>query len=229
MNNWRSAALVGLVLSVGAAIWLTLLVAGGSTALLAFDSEVFQAVRAWADPLHWPVRASAVLGALTSPALSTIWAVLCAVILWRRHHPVFAQVLICSGLLGVLTSETVKRLVDRTRPETAVLHRSDLTLSFPSGHAMAGIYLYTLLGVLLIGMARGRASVRILGWALIVLGPLIGISRVVLGVHWPSDVLGGWCYGCAVALGCGLAFWSRLAAVWTSRVSTTEAAPAAVT
>ena len=107
------------------------------------------------------------------------------------------------SLLGVfLASETfnwvLKHLVGRPRPtlfdEIATLH----TYSFPSGHAMTGAAVYGMIGVVL---AREHPRLR---WPLAVAVPalviLIGVSRVFLGVHWPTDVLAGWAAGMTLML-----------------------------
>src|SRR5205823_6990239 len=66
------------------------------------------------------------------------------------------------------------------------------THSFPSGHATSSMVFYVALALLLAGRSRwGHEAVA----AAISLSLLIGISRVMLGVHWPSDVIGGWVFG----------------------------------
>jgi len=76
------------------------------------------------------------------------------------------------------------------------------TTSFPSGHATLSAITYLTIAALL---ARSQSSPRI-GVYFIVLAALltilIGVSRIYLGVHYPTDVLGGWCVGAAWALGC---------------------------
>ena len=71
---------------------------------------------------------------------------------------------------------------------------------FPWGHATlpqwrmaAGLVLIHL------GRAQGRRWLEVVGGILVIIGPLIGLSRLVLGVHWPTDILAGWLLGGAVA------------------------------
>jgi undecaprenyl-diphosphatase len=114
----------------------------------------------------------------------------------RRLAAVFALTSLGSWVL----SESTKYLVARPRP-TVVAHLVALptNLSFPSGHALCSMAIYGCLGLLL-----ARVLPRKVAWlppALgIALALAIGMTRPYLGVHWPTDVLGGWVAG----LGCAL-------------------------
>ncbi len=105
---------------------------------------------------------------------------------------------------GILLSTLIKMGFDRPRPDV-VSHGSYVyTASFPSGHSMMAAVVYLTLGALL---ARVRPRKRVKAYILscaVVLTVLVGISRVYLGVHWPTDVLAGWAVGAAWALLCWL-------------------------
>src|SRR5690606_36751376 len=106
---------------------------------------------------------------------------------------------------GQILIHLLKHAVARPRPEV-VSHLVEVsTLSFPSGHAMGAALTYGTLAVLAARFAPGRASKICLGVLAVLITLLVGMSRVYLGVHWPSDVLAGWCAGAAWAAACWLA------------------------
>jgi undecaprenyl-diphosphatase len=107
---------------------------------------------------------------------------------------------------GTLLSETLKLGFARPRPDL-VAHLAEVqSASFPSGHAMISAIAYLTLGVLLTRAHRQRRTKIIIMSYAILLTLMIGLSRVYLGVHWPTDVLAGWALGAAWA-----ALWWLLA------------------
>ena len=106
---------------------------------------------------------------------------------------------------GLLLNTLLKQGFDRPRP-VLVAHLVDVqTLSFPSGHAMLSTVGYLTLGALLAGAAVRRLEQGYILGVAVLISLLVGGSRVYLGVHWPTDVLAGWCLGAAWAMGCWLA------------------------
>ena len=103
---------------------------------------------------------------------------------------------------GAVLSNLLKLAIERPRPGL-VAHMVEVnTTSFPSGHATLAAVTYLTLGALLSRVeARRRAKIYVLTVA-VALTFLIGISRIYLGVHWPTDVLAGWCVGAAWATLC---------------------------
>ena len=102
---------------------------------------------------------------------------------------------------GSLLNAALKLFFGRERPEVVPHLVQVSNASYPSGHAMLSAVAYLTIAAML---ARGekRLAPRLYLLALaVVLVVLIGLSRLYLGVHWPSDVLGGWCLGSAWALG----------------------------
>lgn len=101
---------------------------------------------------------------------------------------------------GLVLSLLLKIGFDRPRPELVPHGTYTFTASFPSGHSMMAAVVYLTLGALLARtQAQKRMKTYILSVAVLVT-LLVGISRVYLGVHWPSDVLAGWTAGAAWAL-----------------------------
>lgn len=109
---------------------------------------------------------------------------------------------------GMLTSSGMKHLFNRPRPDIALHASYTAGTSFPSGHSMMSAATYLTLGALL---ARSETRKRLKAYFLIVavfLMVAVGVTRVYLGVHWPTDVLGGWTAGAVWALLCWtLARW----------------------
>lgn len=100
---------------------------------------------------------------------------------------------------GALLSQTLKQYYGRPRPDLVdhldVVH----TLSFPSGHALVTTVAYLTLASIVIGFLNSRrARIYVLSVAVLV-AVIVGVSRVYLGVHWPSDVAAGWALGAAWA------------------------------
>lgn len=130
-------------------------------------------------------------------------AVVGYLLLLKRHAPALLVLISVAG--GTALNELLKYIFDRPRPDL-VLHSTQVfTSSFPSGHAAVSAVVYLTLGALL---ARDAPSVAVKIYVMAVaifLVFLIGVSRVFLGVHYPTDVLAGWCIGSAWALTCWLA------------------------
>jgi undecaprenyl-diphosphatase len=174
----------------------------------ALDAAILTALRNPADlgdPLGPPwfeiiVRDLTSLGSVTVLTVLTVVVLGFLVVDGKRAAALLVLVSIAGG--GVLV-EAVKMVVARPRPHL-VAHLVDVpTYSFPSGHATASAVTFLTLGTLLARVQRRRrVKAYVIGTA-VGLTLMIGVSRIYLGVHWPSDVLAGWCLGAAWALLCG--------------------------
>jgi undecaprenyl-diphosphatase len=217
----RRRAATGLVVAVIVAAVLTLAVAASEGAPLPLDERLTRFTRDWADPLGWPVDVAHAIGVATAPIWSGVVGVAAVLLLASLRHRAAALLLAGSLLLGVGLTELMKLAVGRQRPPGAGQYEPDLDKSFPSGHASAGIYLYLATGLILLHLARGRGwpFLAWIGWALVVCGPLLGVTRLVLGVHWPTDILAGWAFGSLALLSCALLLWDRLHRGWTDSTS----------
>ena len=129
-------------------------------------------------------------GDLVSIVIVTITAI---TLLVRRHRPL-AGYLVASALGGVLLTNMVKGFVDQPRPPTVGILLSESTSSYPSGHATSGITTYVALAVVAL-VTQPRGMRWWMATPIAALGVIIGVSRVALGVHWPTDVMAGWALG----------------------------------
>lgn len=225
----RAVAVGGLVLAiaVAAALLIDVVLAGGRPTAL--DTHVQTFTRQWADSIGWVVTAADFVGRVTGPLLSVCYATAVFAVFAVRRSWAIALFVGVSAAGGALAVEVAKLAVGRARPPGAELYVTDLEKSFPSGHAAAGIYLYLVLG--LIAISHGRAvdgrRWQLTGLLLLVVGPMVGLSRIVLGVHWATDVAAGWAFGSAAALVSALLVWDPLARSWGWRTKAQADSPGA--
>jgi undecaprenyl-diphosphatase len=113
-----------------------------------------------------------------------------------------AWLMLGSVLGGLAVNSLLKYAFARPRPDIVPPAVEVFTASFPSGHATLSAITYLTLAAIL-GRTQPAVSIRIyfMVLAAFVTG-LVGVSRVYLGVHYPTDVLAGWCIGAAWAMGC---------------------------
>ncbi|MGZ3346981.1 MAG: phosphatase PAP2 family protein, partial [Caulobacteraceae bacterium] len=103
-------------------------------------------------------------------------------------------------LIAQATGDILKGVFNRARPDFVPHGSYVYSQSFPSGHSLLSAVTFLTLAGILAGM-QDRRRFKIFVFALaILLTVSVGISRVYLGVHWPTDVLGGWTLGAAFAL-----------------------------
>jgi undecaprenyl-diphosphatase len=129
-----------------------------------------------------------------SPGLWVAGAGAGAILVARRW---WADLLTGAVLIGAgkLLNVWLKELIARERPLGGVLVGGHESYSFPSGHAMMSLLLYGYLAILLWRAYDTRRARARIGMGAIMLVALIGMSRIYLGVHYPSDVLGGYVMG----------------------------------
>jgi len=125
----------------------------------------------------------------------TVIAVAGAWVLWHQRHRLVLVCWLSAFLGGVLVNRLLKLLIHRSRP-IRVLHVS--SFSFPSGHTMAATIGYGMLAYVMATYWRPRGTKpRFLFLAAAVLALAVGVSRIYLGVHFPTDVIGGFAAGTA--------------------------------
>jgi undecaprenyl-diphosphatase len=175
----------------------------------AFDVRILRAFRSADDPARpiGPAWVETALLDLTALGGSTVLglmviAVVGFLVLQERYRT--ALVVAATSGSGELLNLVMKNLFLRPRPDVVPHLRDVVSSSFPSGHAMESAIIYLTLGAMLMRVAERRLTkLYCLGWALL-LTFLVGISRVYLGVHYPTDVLAGWIMGFVWASICWL-------------------------
>jgi undecaprenyl-diphosphatase len=181
-------------------------VVGGSTTAL--DQSIILLFRSGSDNLSGPIGPPWVremardITSLGSIAVLGIVSFVVAAYLLLAKSRAAALLVLVAVLGGLAINGVLKIQFARPRPDLFVPAAKVFTASFPSGHAAYSAITYMTLAALLARTAESR-RLRIYFVAVAVtLTFMIGVSRVYLGVHYPTDVLAGWCVGSAWALLC---------------------------
>ncbi|MGO4405738.1 phosphatase PAP2 family protein [Bosea sp. RAF48] len=207
---WQPRILVPVA---AALVFVTLAAFIASGHSFAFDTTLVQLFRDPANPAApvgptWFQEAVRDMTALGSFVGLFFMATTATLALWFCGYRHLAVGLVVSLLAALLVSNGLKIAIGRPRPDIVAHAALTFTASFPSGHAfLSAVTLLSIAGF--VGLASRRDDIKrlcvSLAWVMIV---LIGLSRVYLGVHWPTDVIGGWCLGVA---------WSSTAIAWLGR------------
>ncbi|RFC61945.1 PAP2 family protein [Fulvimarina endophytica] len=205
------------ILLAAAAIWAFVAIAGEVTEgdTQGLDEEILLMMRSPADirePYgpHWLEVLGRDLTALGGTGILIMITAFAALYMMMRGGLRTALVMVAAIASGFAASQLLKWGFSRPRPDLVPHGTYVYTSSFPSGHSMMSAVVYLTLAIL---TARTEALWRVrvfLILSAVVLTVLVGISRVYLAVHWPSDVLAGWTIGAAWAI----AWW--FVARWVS-------------
>jgi undecaprenyl-diphosphatase len=180
-------------------------VAGGEPTAL--DRGVTLALRSSADPSRpigpaWVQEAARDVTSLGSIIVVVITTAAVAGYLLLTHKPGVAWLMLLAVGGGIALNNLLKLVFARQRPYVMAASPRVFTTSFPSGHATLSAIAYLTIGTLL-ARASPSAAVAVYLMAIAVsLTMLIGLSRIYLGVHYPTDILAGWCVGAVWAIGC---------------------------
>lgn len=135
------------------------------------------------------------LTALGGTTLVTVATASVSLLLLVQRQGYRAAVVIGAILAAWLTKDTAKALFGRPRPDIVPHEVYVSSAAFPSGHTTLATALFLTLAVLVSSYGLSRSGRTVVYGVAILLAGMVGFSRVYLGVHWPSDVLAGWCLG----------------------------------
>lgn len=176
----------------------------------ALDKKILLSLRTvgdLTDPIgpHWFEEIMRDLSALGGMALLVMLTLAVVGYFLMQNKKGMALLMVVSVGGGLLLSLVLKYGFDRPRPDLVPHGSYVMTASFPSGHSMLSAVIFLTLGGLLAEYTKKRRlKIYVLSLS-VVLTLLVGLSRVYLGVHWPTDVLAGWTAGASWALLCWFA------------------------
>lgn len=196
---WAFVEIAGMVMS------------GGTSAIDETLLLMFRTADDLSDPIGalWVEELMRDITGLGGVGILTFFTLASAAYMLLIKKPKMALFIVVAIVTGTLVSFALKYGFDRPRPDLVPHGSYVYTHSFPSGHSLMSALVYFTLGALLSRVEkRKRVKVFLMSIATL-LTVSIGISRVYLGVHWPSDVLAGWTVGI---------FWSILCLMLASQL-----------
>jgi undecaprenyl-diphosphatase len=196
-----------LALKITAAALAILAVSVKLGATEGFDTWLLSALREPGDPAdpigpRWFEEMVRDFTALGSTGVLTLIVAVMAGFLWFSRKHWSAAYVVAAVASGTYVNSLLKIEFDRPRPDLVAHGMFVDTASFPSGHSAGAALTYLTLGLLL---AHTQESYRVKAYIFavsVLVTFIVGLSRIYLGVHWPTDVLAGWSFGAAWALLC---------------------------
>ena len=187
LRDWTLRLKLGLA-------FITLLLFALASVFTRFPGDL--AILLWLQSLQspWLTKAAMTVSHLgdTPVALSMMGVAVFLQLVWRRRD---VAVMMLFSLLPIGAGNLLKLAVGRSRPEYLLLDVAPTSLSFPSGHALFAAIFWGLLVWLAEESIQSPLIRRSVQVALGLLILAVGWSRIYLGLHWPSDVIGGYMYG----------------------------------
>lgn len=165
--------------------WVLMVLIGGNELDRSILVDAHVAERPWVLVILYSTRLGDWEVLMALPFFAAAWLV------YRRRGRL-ALFLLGSVMLGRLLVEIQKAVLGRVRPEEFEGFIQIESFAYPSGHAANSMIVYFLLALLLVEDPDRR---NLAAAAAVLLSLMIGVSRVLLGVHWPTDVVGGWAFG----------------------------------
>ena len=174
-----------------------------------FDDWAIRALRKPADPAQpigppWLAEVARDLTGLGGVAVLSLMTAAVVGFLWLREKYGAMRLVLIATLGGLTLSTALKHVYNRPRPQLVAHLSAVYTTSFPSGHSMLSAIVYLTLGALLARLFEGTAIKVYILLVAMLLTLLVGMSRIYMGVHYPTDVLAGWAVGLSWAILCWL-------------------------
>jgi undecaprenyl-diphosphatase len=175
-----------------------------------FDDWAIRALRKPHDPAQpigppWLAEVARDLTGLGGVAVLSLMTAAVVGFLWLREKYGAMWLVLTATVGGLALSTALKHVYHRPRPQLVAHLSAVYTTSFPSGHSMLSAVVYLTLGTLLARFVPERRVKFYFVSVAMVLTFLVGVSRVFMGVHYPTDVLAGWAAGLCWALLCWIA------------------------
>ena len=167
--------------------------------LRGFDAAVMAGLAGPLRAAGWPVPILLLATTIGGALVRLPVAAACTLAIARAGDRRGAA-MVAASTIGILVGNAgLKLIVGRARPDLLPHLASETSLSFPSGHASNAAAVFLAIGWVLV---RDGARPGLV-WPLVILFvAMVGLSRIVLGVHWPTDVIAGWCVGAGWMLVC---------------------------
>ena len=189
-NRIKTISIISTCLAVFFALWL--MVEAGDASLI--DDPVRNAVVSTRSDWLTPI-----MKAITYMGNWQTITVICLILLaFRKTWLTYGVPLSIGALFVSLANKGIKAIVLRPRPDQAMFLIEQDGWSFPSGHAITSMFFFGMAIWLIRRNVTNCRTANILTVLLAIPMVLIGVSRVYLGVHYPTDVLAGWCLGIVV-------------------------------
>lgn len=207
-NNWPALGILTMVAAATAAlsifIKVTEEVVEGDTGKI--DLLIIMWLRTAGNPTdplgpRWFEDYARDITALGSPPVLGLFVLICVIFLLLSDKRRLSIYMLITAGCGTLVVTALKEIYDRPRPQLMPDHVFVYAASFPSAHAMVSAVVYLTLGTLIARLTPNTLLKLYIMSVAVILTGMIGLSRIYLGVHWPSDVLAGWAVGAAWVLG----------------------------
>lgn len=186
-NRIKMIGIISTCVSIFFALWIMVEVGDASLIDDSFRNAVISIRSEWLTPIMILITYMGNWQTIT---------VICLVLLvFRKTRLTYGVPLSIGALLVSLANKGIKAIVMRPRPDHAMFLIEQGGWSFPSGHAITSMFFYGMAIWLIRRNVKNRKLADILTAILTIPMILVGISRIYLGVHYPTDVLAGWCLG----------------------------------